>query len=363
MKLTANMYVPVLKWRQAEYQALFRLSDAAKERVAPLVVIPPIEFDFETWAPKKTVQNHVEPFAKRYSTKWKSRPAWVDIDPTIQSSIMDSGLDVTTHVFDELRTHKANAVPVASLDHSVQVATAIAGVIAKDHKGVALRVRMEHLMRPDFSARVATLLSFLKVHISQTDLIIDLGSPAYEPYPAFAGALTAALASISGLHDYRNFVVTGTAYPESLKDITPPGGDLERHDWKFYQALLSALPPTMRTPNFGDYTVVNPTFVAIDMRMIKPAGKIIYTNKNQWTVKKGGAFRNNEAQMHTHCDSLVKSGNFRGGTFSDGDKYIEQCAVKAVGYGPSNQTRWKEIAISHHTMHVLEDLAKLGGPP
>jgi hypothetical protein len=97
--------------------------------------------------------------------------------------------------------------------------------------------------------------------------------------------------------------------------------------------------------------------------MIKPAGKVIYTDKNIWAVRKGGAFRDNPAQMHGHCDSLVKSGSFRGGAFSNGDNYIENCAVKAAGYGPSSQTRWKEVAISHHTMHVLDDLSKMGGLP
>jgi hypothetical protein len=363
MKLSPDMHVPVLKWRTGEYQALLRLKESAKDRIVPLLIIPPIEFDFETWAPKHTIQDHVAPFAKRYNAKWKERPAWIDIDPTVQSGIMNSGHDVTTHVFNELRTFKAKAMPVASLDQPPAVVAAIAGIIVKDQMGVALRARLEHVMRADFSTRVNVLLSQLGIGLDETDLIVDLGSPAYEPYTAFAGAFAAAFGNISGLNSYRNFAITGTAFPDSLKEIAPPGGDLERHDRNFYKVLLAALPQDVRTPNFGDYTVVNPSFVAIDMRMIKPAGKLVYTTKNQWAVRKGGAFRDNPAQMHTHCHDLVKSGNFRGGAFSDGDNYIEQCALKAAGYGPSTQTRWKEVAISHHTMHVLEDLAKLGGVP
>jgi hypothetical protein len=84
------MYVPALKWRTGEYQAIFRLSDAAKNRIAPLFMIPPIEFDFETWSPKHTVQEHVSPFAKRYNAKWKTRHAWVDVDSTLQAAKMDN---------------------------------------------------------------------------------------------------------------------------------------------------------------------------------------------------------------------------------------------------------------------------------
>jgi hypothetical protein len=222
---------------------------------------------------------------------------------------------------------------------------------------------LEDIMRSDFSSRTDTLLKHLGVSPKDTDLIVDLYTPAYEPYNAFATALVAALQNIDHLDSYRSFVVIGTAFPDSMAEVSPPGGDIKRHDWKFYEELLKTLPKDMRRPNFGDYTTVHPTFVAIDMRKIKPAGKIIYTNKDHWHIRKGGAFRDNPDQMHGHCEHIVKYVNFRGAAFSDGDNYIEHCAKKAAGYGPSSQTRWKEVAISHHTMHVLEDLAKLDGQP
>jgi hypothetical protein len=53
MNLRPDTYVPSLRWRCGEYQALFRLKDSAKDRIVPFVVIPEIEFDFEEWRPKK----------------------------------------------------------------------------------------------------------------------------------------------------------------------------------------------------------------------------------------------------------------------------------------------------------------------
>ena len=79
MKIGPATYVPSLRWRMGEYQALSRLSGEAKARVVPFVVVPEIEFDFEEWAPKKTVQEHVEPFPKRFQQKWGNRPAWIDV--------------------------------------------------------------------------------------------------------------------------------------------------------------------------------------------------------------------------------------------------------------------------------------------
>ena len=82
-------YVPSLRWRTGEYQALFRLNDSAKRRIVPFIVIPEIEFDFEEWKDKKTVQEHVEPFPKRYKDKWGARQAWIDVHPKILAVPMD----------------------------------------------------------------------------------------------------------------------------------------------------------------------------------------------------------------------------------------------------------------------------------
>ena len=53
MNLAPTTYVPALKWRQAEYQALLRLSDGAKSRIVPFLMIPPVEYDFEEEQPKR----------------------------------------------------------------------------------------------------------------------------------------------------------------------------------------------------------------------------------------------------------------------------------------------------------------------
>ena len=82
MILTKDMYVPALRWRQGEYQALDRLAAATKDRIVPFITIPEVEFDFETWQPKKSVQEHVHPFAARFKVKWGQRPAWVGVHPS-----------------------------------------------------------------------------------------------------------------------------------------------------------------------------------------------------------------------------------------------------------------------------------------
>lgn len=361
MILTKDMYVPALRWRQGEYQALARLAAAAKDRTVPYVTIPEVEFDFELWQPKKTVHEHVHPFAARFNAKWGQRPAWVGVHPSISGEPMGDGRDIFTYVFDALRELQANAMPAVPLDASPSMVASVAGIVATDGLGAAIGVRLEDLMKPDARTRIEALTASLGLSLDEVDLVIDLGAPNFEPYNAFAGALIAAMQKLGDLHAFRNFVVIGTAIPETFKDVAKGADQLPRHDWLFYQTLLGKLPPGMRRPNFGDYTIVHPEFKALDMRMIKAAGKLVYTTPADWEVRKGGAFNDNRAQMHGHCASIVASGKFKGAGYSSGDDYIAKCAVHKEG--PSNQTRWKEVAINHHITHVLDDLSTSGAAP
>jgi Beta protein len=217
------------------------------------------------------------------------------------------------------------------------------------------------LMKPDALNRIVQLAVKLDVEVNEVDLIVDLGAPNFEPYDAFAVALMAAIRRLGDLHAFRNFVLVGTAIPESFKDVAKGADQLPRHDWLFYRVLLGKLANGMRKPNYGDYTIVHPDFTPIDMRKIKSAGKLVYATPGMWEVRKGGAFRDNPEQMHTHCASIVGSGKFSGSGYSYGDDYIAKCAVKKES--PSNQSRWKDVAINHHITHVLNELATLGGTP
>lgn len=353
-------YVPAIKWRQGEYQAFLRLPDGAKTRLRPLVTIPSIEYDFEDGEPKCSVHDHAVKFVKRYRAKWKERVALIDIDASLHPEIVD-GKSFISYIFSELRAAKAKAVPVVSLDYGAPVLADLANAASIDGFGICVRARVEHIMSPTANSKITKLISDIGVAPEDVDFLVDLGTPTYEPYDDFAKALIAALSKIVDLDNFRSFIILGTAFPETMASVKVEGA-LKRHDWLFYKTFVKTMPKDFRRPVYGDYTIVSPAFKAdFDMRKIKPAGKLVYTTPDDWLIKKGGAFRDNPAQMHGHCDKVVKSGKFKGSAYSDGDSYIARCAKKEKGAGPSNLSRWKEVGISHHVMQVLEDVSKFHG--
>ena len=353
------MYVPALRWRQGEYQALTRLASDVKDRIVPIITIPDVEYDFEHGRLKKTVHEHVHPFVLRYHKKWGGRPAWVVLTASIAAGRMNSGKHVFDYVFDGLRSYGEMAIPALPLDANRATVAAVRRVTMQDGQGVGTIVRLEDLMAGDVEAKVMSMAHRSRVLLAEMDVVIDLRAPNFEPYGLFAGALWQAMSQLGDLGRFRNVVLLSTAIPESFRKIAKGTDELPRHDWLFYQLFLQQIPAEIRRPNYGDYTIVHPNFKALDMRMVKAAAKLIYTKSNSWGTRKGSAFRDNPSQMRWHCAEIIQDSHFefRGGGYSYGDKYIEGCAVGLES--TSNLTRWKDVGINHHMTMVVRDLAKL----
>ncbi|MDP3196574.1 beta family protein [Tabrizicola sp.] len=363
MNLSKHTYVPAVRWRQGEYQALFRLTPAVKDRVMPLITIPPVEFDFELWQPKKSVHEHVHPFVARFTAKWGKRPAWIALDKTIADGRMNGNVHPFDYLFDGLRPNGNIAIPALPLEVDSDTIDAAARAAAADGQGAAVLLRLEDLMSGNPRKAIVSFASGFGIGLDELDVIVDLRARNFEPYKVFATALTAAMKRLGNLYEVRNFVLLGTAIPDSFAEIAKGSDEIPRHDWLFFKELMTAMPVGMRRPIYGDHTIVHPEFKALDMRKVKAAGKIVYTTPETWATRKGGAFRDNPAQMYAHCDEVVKDPAFafRGASFSYGDKYIADCA--AMAESPSNLSRWKDVTINHHITTVVDDLATLFGTP
>lgn len=358
MKIEHNAYVPILKWRMGEYQALYRLSKGAKSAITPLIVIPPIEWDFEEECLKKTVDEHILPFPGKYDDKWGNKNALIDIHESLQLESMANGRPVLEFIFDELRARETGAIPVTGLLRDQSYAEQVKRIVSLDNRGVCLRVGFTDLMMPDLNERLKGIHGDIEVDPPDIDLLLDFGEPEnFEPLDVLAKLIAGRMKSINALNDYRSLVVAGMSL--KLSEVKRPGNEVPRSEWALYKELISILGNT-RVPSYGDYTVETPKFLDMDMRLLNPAGKIVYTCDDTWLISKGGSFRDNNAQMKEHCETIIKSGHFSGENFSFGDKRISDTASGADGFG--NQTTWKQVAVNHHIEKVVDQLSKLSFP-
>ena len=132
MRTGEGRYIPCLRWKQGEYQALLRLSAGARAGIVPLIEVPEIGFDFETKTEAKSVDEHLQPFAGRVREKWGREECFVDVRNVGATERLATGQDVVTFVFDGLRARGVTAVPVVGPAEGNETQDAVRDIVANE---------------------------------------------------------------------------------------------------------------------------------------------------------------------------------------------------------------------------------------
>lgn len=69
MNFDHRYYIPCLRWKQGEHQAVLRLPNTIKNEFTPLIEIPELGWDFEEKKEKKTVDELLSDFAQKKSIR------------------------------------------------------------------------------------------------------------------------------------------------------------------------------------------------------------------------------------------------------------------------------------------------------
>lgn len=362
MPITQTDYVPILKWRQGEYQALWRLADAIKDRTVPLIEITPPDFDFETWKPAKTIDEHLAPFATRLQKKWGSRLALLDCGLLEPSARMHGGRHPMLYLCEQAFAQDAMIVPVVRITSDPAYRGAIATAQAMMQTGIALRYSLAEAMDVStFDAEVAGLRQQLGVALEDCDLILDLEEPSWDPQHVLVGIVSAALKGSGAMAGARSVTLAGTSFPASMAEVTGPLQYWPRREWAFFTAVRATLGSGDRIPSFGDYAIAGHGFAQGDMRLLKPSATIRYTCDDGWVIAKGVNVRDNGFGQYRGCSgTVITSGRYLGAGYSPGSAYIDACRNGTVSTG--NLSTWRWVGSNHHITKVVNDLATLYGP-
>ena len=361
MKFDHNHYVPCLRWKQGEYQAVLDLRTTARNFITPLIEVPEMGFDFETRSESKTIDKHLEPFAKRVRTKWGTRPCFVDALHIPREKVMADGRHPVSFVFDDLRAARCSAVAVTGLGRKSRYQRAVKRAVSRDGRGLCLRVTIEEAAKPSLKDSADALLASVRVNMKDCDLILDLGAPNFEPVEGFAKLVETLIRRLPYLARWRTFTLMGTSFPSTMAEIKRSPAIIPRCEWVLYKRLVgSLLKAKVRLPTFGDYSISHPDLLSLDMRLVKPSATIRYTTDDGWLIVKGPNVRDNGyEQYRDHCRTVTASAGYMGPRFSEGDRYISQCAAGSTGTG--NLTTWRKVGTNHHLEKVVRDISSLFG--
>lgn len=360
MSFDHQHYVPCLRWKQGEYQAMLHLSSTAKDFITPLIEVPEIGFDFAKGRPSKSVDDHLAPFAERVMKKWEKRPCFVDLKLIAPSERMADGKHPGNFIFDGLRSQSCKATPVTSLDRDRPYQSAVKQAVYKDGRGLCLRLRIEDAGKTDLKKSVNKLLAEVGLTAAECDLLLDLGAPPnFEPIQGFAKLVEAITRKLPYLAQWRTFTIIGTSFPPSMAGIKQGSTTIPRFEWLLFKALKAML-ASIRPPTFGDYTINHPDVLSLDMRLVKPSATIRYTTDDSWLIVKGPNVRDKKfEQYREHCRTVIGSPSFPGAGFSYGDKYIAECAAGTASTG--NLTTWRNVGTNRHLEKVVSDISSFFG--
>ncbi len=354
-------YVPILKWRQGEYQALWRLSETVKDWVTPLLEIPTEPWDFETETPAKSLDEHLQRFGARIKSKWGARQCFIDSCYLDGAARMATGQHHLEFLFDQARQEEAAPVPVTGLGRHPDYDSAVRNIVAQDGRGACIRLSAD-----DFSTSIESdlhdLIGRLGVSLQDLHLVIDMAEEISGSPVAQGLAWKALLQQTPQLNEWKSLTVAATAFPSTLPAAQfRPHGLAPRKEWTSYTFLLPNL-GGLRTPTFGDYSVSHPQTELLDPRLLDPNAKIKYTVDGDWLVHTGTQVkRHGRGQFQALCQQLIgnPSSAFPGPDYSWGDLYIHGCANGTESTGGTST--WPSVGNNRHFTKVVRDVATLFG--
>jgi hypothetical protein len=120
----------------------------------------------------------------------------------------------------------------------------------------------------------------------------------------------------------------------------------------------------MNTPRwFSDYTVLSPSVVELDWRLISKVmtPKALYALEDVWFVVRGGAFSSHPdkyAQYFSMADEIVALDEFCGADFSYGDMYISDRHDRKGT--PGSPSSWITACVNHHVTYTADSHRDMG---
>lgn len=359
-----NHYVPILKWKRGERNALEKLDQTLKSNITPLIEVQPVPFDHAQGNFSKSLDNHLSDIGNQVKTAWKKiEPIFVDLNTLYENGdfeddSLQSGEHPVEFVIDEIESKGIPAIPVTGIYRHTPFHAAIKAVWKKYNRGICLRLEEAELS--DISilkSDIDNLLNFLQIDREMVDIILDYKQIIPQQEQQHTSNVVLTIVKLPYLLDWRTLTLASTAYPKNLTQIpTNSTGSLSRTEWKVYQNLKKY--GLARVPAFSDYNISHPDFINLNPRVINMAASIKYTAGNEFIIFRGIGIKNNGfSQMVQICQNIINHSTYCGGNFSFGDQYIFDCAHQNCTTG--NAEKWVTVGVNHHLSFVSHYFASL----
>ena len=333
-------YIPILRWKAAEKEALEKLDHKKKEFITPLIelIMPqPKKFTVEISrdkerlkTPQELLEESVESFRKKLPKIpdeimkfWGTTPCFIDSSLTDITLRAESFVQVFT-IGEKL---KISLIPVINLNSDIATQKVAISLGIKYGCGICLRFfRTDLLNQSILAGKISEFLTRYNLSEKNIDLLIDF-QITDEQCQKIADII------IPNILKWRTFIVASGRFPPALTQFTTPDlYKIPRDDWNYWLNQVSSK-KLKRNPSFADYTIQHPIYKEPVIRS-NPSASIRYTLEEQWIIMRGQGLRGKKTKGHAQYPAnaklLSQQPEFFGADFSYGDAYIADKA-KDIG--------------------------------
>lgn len=353
-------YVPILKSRAAEYDALQEGGGGSGLLgLTPLIELTPVPQQFVEDKPTPSVDAHVLSVEKNLMRSWGTdRRVFVDMCWLAPGSRTAESRHPMALLLDRGRAVGLRIVPVLALGCDEEYRRAVRE--GHNGQGVCLRLVSADLARVDVDDAVNVLLDELGLVPSDVDLIVDLKVLMADAIDFNVIGAVGILQAVPVPKAWRTLTLAGGAFPENLSEMSPGSEQrFVRAEWAVWRALRERRLP--RPPTFADYAIAYPVppTVEMDPRLMRISAQLRYTTEDDWLVFKERNVRDfGNEQFIVICKKLAERDEFSGSDFSWGDRYIADRA-HGLDTRPGNPRTWRKVGTSHHLAIVVSEVASL----
>lgn len=357
-------YIPILKAKQGEFEALEKTKNSVSNKVLPLFEVAKLSERTRTtqrFAKSSTITcDYLDEVAEKIAEALHGNKVLVDTYQWAPSSATETGEHIIPYIYEKLASLGVTAIPVVGYDRwgSTPYKEAMQELEVGVEEFYCLRLdshAVEDAAEPEFfQEQLATILDDLEIEPSRCIILLDFGDishAALEDMLDKGAQITEQLDSFG----FKHIATAGCSLPPTINDAVKKQnstGKVLRKEMLLWQTLRAQYPHINWV--FGDYGVRSPN-TGDDKMSPHTNGKIRHTINKHFYIVRGHSMQiaPKGVQMYGLAKKIVESPNYLGSDFSWGDSKIDQCSREEGK--PGNSTVWISIDTNHHIAFVLAE--------
>ena len=356
-------YFPILKAKDAEFDALSKAKPDVLQSMVPLFEIPRFNPELKKYQDNPHAKaTFLAELSRKIGELRSGMPVMFDTyhwkNP---GEKVETGEHHLSYMYNALKSCGVNVVPVVGYDRWDDDEYRLAlKSISKMHSGTFC-IRLERFAFDDvgdpehFHERLAEVINYLEISPGSCHVILDLEDLSALSLVEIFDVFDALFSQIN-VYGFSSYSVAGSSLPNSIDKVIK---DRDSSGTVVRREMLLWKNSRKQYPNFkiyfGDYGVRGPN--TGETGFGNTNAKIRYTINDEYYIVRGHVIRK-PVGGYQHCglaQQLINSGHYLYSDFSWGDKEIQRCANGEIGGG---STTWIKIDTSHHVAYVVAEVAE-----